>query len=79
MSHESAVGLLSQKPAANNDMRATKDDFLYLDPAACPADFAADLPQAEANFMSRALHGQARRQRNDRSADQLRGVYFQAE
>ena len=36
---ESAVGLLSQTPAANNDMRATKDDFLYLDPAAFPADY----------------------------------------
>ena len=49
---ESAVSLLSQAPAANNDMRATKDDFLYLDPAAFPADFAADLPAAEAKFMA---------------------------
>ena len=53
---ESALGLLSQAPAANNDIRATKDDFLYLDPAAFPADFAADLPPAEANFMA---HSQA--------------------
>jgi pimeloyl-ACP methyl ester carboxylesterase len=53
---ESAVGLLSQASAANNDMRATKDDFLYLDPAAFPADFAADLPPAEASFMA---HSQA--------------------
>jgi pimeloyl-ACP methyl ester carboxylesterase len=53
---ESAVSLLSTAPAANNDMRATKDDFLYLDPAAFPADFAADLPPAEANFMA---HSQA--------------------
>jgi len=53
---ESAIGLLSQAPAANNDLRATKDDFLYLDPAAFPADFAADLPPAEANFMA---HSQA--------------------
>jgi len=35
---ESALGLLSQKPLANNDTRATKDDFLYMDPAAFPAD-----------------------------------------
>jgi pimeloyl-ACP methyl ester carboxylesterase len=49
---ESAVGLLSTAPAANNDMRATKDDFLYLDPAAFPADFAADLPPVEAKFMA---------------------------
>jgi pimeloyl-ACP methyl ester carboxylesterase len=53
---ESAVGLLSQAAPANNDMRATKDDFLYLDPAAFPGDFAADLPPAEANFMA---HSQA--------------------
>jgi pimeloyl-ACP methyl ester carboxylesterase len=53
---ESAVSLLSQATPANNDMRATKDDFLYVDPAAFPADFAADLPPAEANFMA---HSQA--------------------
>ena len=49
---ESAVGLLSQAPAANKDMRATKDDFLYLEPAAFAADFAADVPPAQANFMA---------------------------
>jgi len=49
---ESAVTLLSQAPAANNDMRATQDDFLYLDLAAFPADFAADVPPAQANFMA---------------------------
>ena len=51
---QSAVSLLSQAPAANNDMRATKDDFLYLDPAAFAADFAADIPPAEARFMARS-------------------------
>jgi pimeloyl-ACP methyl ester carboxylesterase len=51
---ESALGLLSTAPAANNDIRATKDDFLYLDPVAFPADFAADLPPAQANFMARS-------------------------
>jgi pimeloyl-ACP methyl ester carboxylesterase len=51
---ESAVALLSQAPAANNDMRATGDDFLYLDPAAFPGDFAADLPPAAASFMARS-------------------------
>src|SRR6516164_5286903 len=53
---ESALGLLSQAPAANNDIRATTDDFLYIDPAAFPADFAADLLPAESNFMA---HSQA--------------------
>ena len=51
---ESAIGLLSQAPAANNDMRATKDDFLYLDPAAFAADFAADIPPAQAKFMAQS-------------------------
>jgi hypothetical protein len=62
---ESALGLLSQAPAANNDIRATKDDFLYLDLAAFPADFAADLPPAEANFMahSQAMLAKARGRR----------------
>jgi pimeloyl-ACP methyl ester carboxylesterase len=50
---ESAVSLLSTAPAANNDMRVTKDDnFLYLDPAAFPADFAADVAKPEATFMA---------------------------
>jgi pimeloyl-ACP methyl ester carboxylesterase len=49
---ESALTLLAQAPAANNDLRATKDDFLYIDPAAFPADFAADVPPAEAKFMA---------------------------
>jgi pimeloyl-ACP methyl ester carboxylesterase len=51
---ESAVALLGQAPAANNDLRATKDDFLYLDPAAFPGDFAGDLPPAESRFMARS-------------------------
>ena len=49
---ESAVGLLSQATAANDDMRATNDDFLYLDPAAFAADFAADVTPALAKFMA---------------------------
>jgi pimeloyl-ACP methyl ester carboxylesterase len=49
---ESALTLLSGAPAANNDMRASKDDFLYLDPAAFPADFAADVSPTEAKFMA---------------------------
>ena len=49
---QSALDLLSQAPAANNDLRPTQDGFLYIAPAAFPADFAADLPPAEANFMA---------------------------
>lgn len=51
---QSALDLLSQAPPANKDMRATEDGFLYLEPAAFPADFAADVPPAEANFMARS-------------------------
>ena len=49
---QSALGLLSQAPDANTDTRATKDDFLYIDPGAFPADFAADVPPIEADFMA---------------------------
>jgi pimeloyl-ACP methyl ester carboxylesterase len=51
---ESALGLLAQMPAANNDARATEDGFLYIEPAAFPADFAADVPAATASFMARS-------------------------
>jgi pimeloyl-ACP methyl ester carboxylesterase len=53
---ESALALLSKTPAASQATRATKDEFLYLDPAAFPADFAADLSPAQASFMA---HSQA--------------------
>jgi pimeloyl-ACP methyl ester carboxylesterase len=49
---QSALDLLSQAPAANNDLRATKDGFLYIEPAAFPADFAADVPPAQTSFMA---------------------------
>ncbi len=49
---ESALGLLSTMPAANNDTRATQDGFLYIVPAAFPTDFAADVPPAQAYFMA---------------------------
>jgi pimeloyl-ACP methyl ester carboxylesterase len=51
---ESALELLSQAPAANTDTRATKDGFLYIDPAKFAADFAADIPPEEASFMARS-------------------------
>jgi pimeloyl-ACP methyl ester carboxylesterase len=53
---ESALALLSKTPAASQATRATADGFLYLDPASFPADFAADVPAAQANFMA---HSQA--------------------
>lgn len=37
-------------PNATKAVKKTADGFLYLDPAAYPADFAADLPKAQAAF-----------------------------
>lgn len=42
--------LTSQTP----DIKKTTDGFLYLDPAKYPADFAADLPIAQATFEANA-------------------------
>ena len=36
------------------DIKKTADGFLYLDPAKYPADFAADLPAAQARFEANA-------------------------
>jgi len=52
---ESLIGLASSKPAGGMNIRETKDgEYLYLDPAAFPADFAADLPKDEAAFLARS-------------------------
>jgi pimeloyl-ACP methyl ester carboxylesterase len=39
---------------ASNDMRPTEDGFVFLDPAKFAADFGADLPKAQAEFMARS-------------------------
>src|SRR5258708_34339929 len=39
-------------PNATKAVKRTTDDFLYLDPAFDPADFAADLPEDQANFQA---------------------------
>jgi pimeloyl-ACP methyl ester carboxylesterase len=49
---ESLISLASTKPAATKGVTATKDGFLYLDPKVFPADFAADLPKADAEYMA---------------------------
>ncbi|RWH72832.1 alpha/beta hydrolase [Mesorhizobium sp.] len=52
---ESLVSLASSKPAAGTHIRETKDgNYLYLDPANFAADFAADLPNEDAAFLSRS-------------------------
>jgi len=44
--------LLSSIPAAGTSIAPTADGYLLVDPAKFPADFAADLPAAEAQFMA---------------------------
>lgn len=41
-------------PNATKAVKKTADGFLYLDPAFYPADFAADLPRAQAEFEANA-------------------------
>jgi pimeloyl-ACP methyl ester carboxylesterase len=41
-------------PNATKAVKKTDDGFLYLDPAHYPADFAADLPEAQAEFEAQA-------------------------
>lgn len=42
------------RPSASNDLQSTKDGFIFLDPAKFAADLGADLPKAQAAFMSHA-------------------------
>lgn len=51
---ESLINLTSKTgfPSPNNDVKKTTDGFLYLDPAKFHADFMADSPKAEADFMA---------------------------
>ncbi len=39
---------------ASNDLRPTKDGFIFFDPAKFAADIGADLPKATAEFMARS-------------------------
>ena len=41
-------------PNATKAVKKTPDGFVYLDPAFYPADFAADLPAAQAGFEAQA-------------------------
>ncbi|MEP7452839.1 alpha/beta hydrolase [Phyllobacterium sp. SB3] len=54
---ESLIDLATRKPVENakkDTIKATPDGFLYLDPAAVPEAFAADLPLADAEFIGRS-------------------------
>ncbi len=49
---ESPMDLVKKTPSASQSIKASADGFLYLDPAHFHADFAADVPAAEAAFMA---------------------------
>ncbi|MDR5838347.1 alpha/beta hydrolase [Caballeronia sp. LZ034LL] len=49
---ESPASLSKKTPPASNSIKVTPDGYLYLDPARFHADFAADLPVTETNFMA---------------------------
>jgi pimeloyl-ACP methyl ester carboxylesterase len=49
---ENLLQLAERTPPATTGIKATEDGFLYLDPAVYAADFAADVPKAEAKFMA---------------------------
>jgi pimeloyl-ACP methyl ester carboxylesterase len=46
--------LLQKTPAAGKGIKPTADGFLYIDPTVFAADFAGDLPKAQADFMARS-------------------------
>nr|WP_184258567.1 alpha/beta hydrolase [Rhodopseudomonas rhenobacensis] len=49
---ENLLELAGRTPAATTGIKPTSDEFLYLDPKVYAADFAADLPAADARFMA---------------------------
>jgi len=49
---ETLLSLGATIPAPTTGILATADEYLYLDPKAFAADFAADLPLADAQFMA---------------------------
>lgn len=51
---ESLLTLVKKMPPASDAIKPTADGHLYFDPALFHADFAADLPTADAAFMARS-------------------------
>ncbi|MDQ2819031.1 MAG: alpha/beta hydrolase [Pseudomonadota bacterium] len=51
---ESLLTLVKKMPPASDAIKPTSDDHLLFDPARFHADFAADLPAADAAFMARS-------------------------
>ena len=51
---ETEVGNGKKFPNSSRPLVKTQDGFVFLDPANFPADFAADLPEMQADFMAHA-------------------------
>ncbi|WP_449415512.1 alpha/beta fold hydrolase [Ochrobactrum teleogrylli] len=51
---ESTTQLLQSMPSPTKDIKPSKDGFLLIDPSKFAADFGADLPKAQAEFMARS-------------------------
>jgi pimeloyl-ACP methyl ester carboxylesterase len=51
---ETTGQLVPNMPPVSNDFRRTQDGFIFFDPAKFAADFGADLPKAQAEFMARS-------------------------
>jgi pimeloyl-ACP methyl ester carboxylesterase len=51
---ETSGGVAPPMPPASNDLKPTQDGFVFLDPAKFAADFGAELPKAQAEFMARS-------------------------
>lgn len=49
---ESSAQVAQSMPSPSNDIKATKDGFLLLDQTKFAADFGADLPKDQAEFMA---------------------------
>jgi pimeloyl-ACP methyl ester carboxylesterase len=51
---ETSAEVAPPKKQASNDLRPTKDGFIFLDPTKFAADVGADLPKATTEFMARS-------------------------
>jgi|SRR5579871_1450530 len=49
---ETSSEVAPPRPPASEDLKQTKDGFVFLDPTKFAADFGADLPKAQAEFMA---------------------------
>jgi pimeloyl-ACP methyl ester carboxylesterase len=49
---ESCAAIEKALPPASTGIKATDDGYFYIDPAVFHADFAADVPEAKADFMA---------------------------